>query len=244
MSFSYKQGGSEFTTTVLVTADFPIETHSNFAVAMHAYTHADAGFRAPYLNFYKSRGTQLDPTPVTLTGYELDSIGGINFGGWNGEEYAVGCGIYSQTDENWSPTAMGCHISIYCTSRGETVTPQIIQFSGLDPTDQAAGTGTIDTNIISFRPISFGGNKDANPCLVPHNTVSPTVPPWFSLEKADTSGLAGLKCLHQTHTGASDPTTSDIPAGYGARWKNTGNGEVRDWVNDGGTMKKSAAFTT
>ena len=38
-------------------------------------------------------------------------------------------------------------------------------------------------------------------------------------------------------SGASDPTTTDIPSGYGARWKNTTSGEIRDWVNDGGTIR-------
>lgn len=47
----------------------------------------------------------------------------------------------------------------------------------------------------------------------------------------------------ETLSGDTDPTTVDIPAGFGARWKNTTNGEIRDWVNDGGTMKKSAAYT-
>lgn len=60
--------------------NIPIEEHNSFAIGIDLYTHAEAGFRAPYINFYKSRGTRSSPAPVTLTGYELDSIGGINFG--------------------------------------------------------------------------------------------------------------------------------------------------------------------
>jgi len=44
-------------------------------------------------------------------------------------------------------------------------------------------------------------------------------------------------------SGAADPTTADIPAGYRQTWKNTTSGETRDWINDAGTMKKSAAYT-
>lgn len=41
-------------------------------------------------------------------------------------------------------------------------------------------------------------------------------------------------------TGASDPTSTEIPNGKFTMWKNTSSGEIRMWVNDGGTMKKSA----
>lgn len=44
-------------------------------------------------------------------------------------------------------------------------------------------------------------------------------------------------------SGSSDPTTSIVPNGHRITWKNTTNGEVRDWYNDNGTMKKSAAYT-
>lgn len=39
-------------------------------------------------------------------------------------------------------------------------------------------------------------------------------------------------------TKAGDPTTSDIPAGQWAIYKNTTSGLVYLWVNDGGTLKK------
>lgn len=44
-------------------------------------------------------------------------------------------------------------------------------------------------------------------------------------------------------SGSADPTTSNFASGFGGWWKNTTNGEIRFWVNDGGTMKKSAALT-
>jgi hypothetical protein len=42
---------------------------------------------------------------------------------------------------------------------------------------------------------------------------------------------------------SADPSTIDIPAGSNRIVKNTTSGEVRDWVNDGGVMKKSSVYT-
>jgi len=39
---------------------------------------------------------------------------------------------------------------------------------------------------------------------------------------------------------SADPTTSDIPAGMNAVWKNTTSGTIKLWTNDGGTMKSVA----
>lgn len=44
-------------------------------------------------------------------------------------------------------------------------------------------------------------------------------------------------------SGSADPTISDLDAGTSSVWKNTTSGEIRTWVNDGGVMKSSAAFT-
>lgn len=41
---------------------------------------------------------------------------------------------------------------------------------------------------------------------------------------------------------AANPTTLDIPAGSHRVVKNTTSGEIRNWVNDGGVMKSSAAY--
>lgn len=160
------------------------ENHSAFAQGSDLYTHNDAGFRAPYINFYKSRGTQLAPTPVTFTGYELDSIGGINFGGWDGSAYFSGsAAIYTQSDEDWTPTSHGGHLSIYGTFSGGGNTKQIMQFGGKDST----GTGSPDGNIISFRPISFGGNTSSYPAV-----YSSASPPVLQVRTADNGGDAAL----------------------------------------------------
>lgn len=41
---------------------------------------------------------------------------------------------------------------------------------------------------------------------------------------------------------ATDPTTSDIPMDGIGLWKNTTNGQIALWVNDGGTMTRIFSF--
>ena len=161
----------------------PIEEHNSFAIGIDLYTHAEAGFRAPYINFYKSRGTRSAPTPVTLTGYELDSIGGINFGGYDGASYFAGsAAIYTQSDEDWTPTSHGGHISIYGTNNGPLGhTQQLIQFGGIDP------NGRGDGNIISYRPLTFNGNSSSNPGIFPTSN-----PAKLAVRTADNLGDAAL----------------------------------------------------
>lgn len=70
-----------------------------------------------------------------------------------------------------------------------------------------------------------------------------------AIETVDSAGTAGFSVLpdgstrHRMNSGSADPTTSNYASGIGGWWKNTTNGEIRFWVNDGGTMKKSAALT-
>ena len=45
------------------------------------------------------------------------------------------------------------------------------------------------------------------------------------------------------YSGSSDPALSEVPENQWIVYKNTTSGEVRIWVNDGGSLKKSAAFT-
>ncbi len=174
------------------------ENHSAFAQASDLYTHADAGFRAPYINFYKSRGTQLAPTPVTFTGYELDSIGGMNFGGWDGSKYFAGsAAIYTQSDEDWTPLSHGGHISIYGTSVDGGNTKQIAQFGGRGPNGEA------NSNIIFYRGLAFGGAQNGNPVLNPTSN-----PPVIHVQTADGSGDATLSAGSLVETTSHTPATA------------------------------------
>jgi hypothetical protein len=53
------------------------------------------------------------------------------------------------------------------------------------------------------------------------------------------TGIA-RSCEVTFYTNASDPTSSDITAGYFSVWKNSGTGTIKLWANDGGTMKSVA----
>lgn len=177
---------------------YPFETHSTFANSQNLYTHADAQFRAPYINFYKSKGTQAAPTALTETGYELDSIGGVNFGGWDGTLYYNGAAsILTQVDENWDATHHGAHLSIYGAAPGSATVAQIMQFGGYDPTGlNTPGNLGIATNIISYRPLAFNGNRSTNPALIPASS-----PATIKVRAADDSADAALTVGNLTASG-------------------------------------------
>lgn len=236
----------------------PIETHSNYALGIDLYTHADAGFRAPYINYYKSRGSQGLPTAVTLTAYEQDSIGGINFGGYDGSQYFQGAAsIFTQVSKNWSPTSHGAFISIYGTRTAAGALPQqIIQFGGCDPTDLNAGGSTDDFNIISYRPVSFGGNKAANP-IINYTLGSLGVPAKFNLKVADDSDYAdvaaGALTLSRGLTAGAATFSGNVNLPVGANlstWERitSNNGFCSPafgpgfWADTNGVSLKSAAY--
>ena len=45
------------------------------------------------------------------------------------------------------------------------------------------------------------------------------------------------------YEGVSDPVLSEVPENQWIMYRNTTTGELRMWVNDNGTLKKSAALT-
>lgn len=61
-------------------------------------------------------------------------------------------------------------------------------------------------------------------------------PVWYKL-------FHGLANRHNLYYGIANPVVSEVPQGQMILYKNTALNEIRWWVNDNGTMKKSAAFT-
>lgn len=190
-----------------------LEIHNKYAVGIDLYTHEDAQFRAPFINFYKSRGTQASPTAVQSTGYELDSIGGINFGGWNGEAYAVSAAIYSQSDENWTYVGgnrSAGHLSIYGTQIGADDLRQFVQFGGLDGTDlDAQNRSGVTGNIVFYTGLSFNGNQTGNPALLPSSN-----PAVLHVRTANDTGDAGLTAGSITTSGKIGVSTSTPVANF------------------------------
>lgn len=67
----------------------------------------------------------------------------------------------------------------------------------------------------------------------------------YHVSSAEASTLTDLNTdkVIPLRSGAADPTTSDVASGKCVVYKNTSSGEIRLWVNDSGSMKKSAALT-
>jgi hypothetical protein len=180
-----------------------LEVHNNYANGIDLYTHSDQDWRAPYINLYKTRGTQTGPTPVMFTGYEMDSIGGINFGGWDGSKYYQAAAILTQTDEDWNDTHHGGHISIYGTNPGGH-TQQLAQFGGVD------GNGNpYPGNIIFYRPLTWGNNSNNNVGLFPVGSER-TLKVRTADDSADATLTAGsfIESTSHTPSSASDTCTT------------------------------------
>lgn len=159
--------------------------------AINMYGHSDSNYCAPYIDFFMARGTQVAPQAVTRTGYEMDSIGGINFGGFDGSIYYDGAvGLYTQVSSNWTPTNHGACLSIYGTDIGQVTQNQLAQFGGPDPNDVG------DRNIIFQRPLNFFGNQPQYPGLFP--VASPAL---IAFRCADNSADASISAKDVTLSG-------------------------------------------
>jgi hypothetical protein len=64
------------------------------------------------------------------------------------------------------------------------------------------------------------------------------------LQISDAGAITASGAIQETPTqSALDPTTTNIPSGKRQGWYNSTLAEFRDWVNIGGTLLKSAAYT-
>jgi hypothetical protein len=175
-----------------------LENHSAFAQGADFYTHADEQFRAPFINLYRSRGTRSSRAPLLYTGYELDAMGGLEFGGWDGSQYVQAAAAYATSDENWSPTNHGGHLSIYGIDVGSgLLSRQIAQFGGKGPNGEA------NRSIIFYRGLSFLGGQSGEPALNP--TANP---PALHVQKADGSGDAAFSAASIAVTTSHTPATA------------------------------------
>jgi len=67
-----------------------------------------------------------------------------------------------------------------------------------------------------------------------------------SAEAAKVTALPAIStlALNTNFSKAGSPTTTDIPAGTWAIYKDTTSGDIRVWTNDGGTMKSTPLAVT
>jgi hypothetical protein len=97
-----------------------IDVHSSFGIGATFYTHADPGFRAPQVTFFRSRGTQTSPSTV-IAGIPILTIVG---GGYDGNQshdipgYAQPALMAVNAEEDFSPSANGAYWTFQCTQPG------------------------------------------------------------------------------------------------------------------------------
>lgn len=95
----------------------------------------------------------------------------------------------------------------------------------------------VNTGAISvlWSNINFAGSSLSDLATRSHNVLQ-------SIQGGVTGEFYHLSSVQHARatsilTKAGDPNTTDIPASQWAIYKNTASGNVRLWVNDGGTMK-------
>jgi hypothetical protein len=99
-----------------------IDIHSGWGIGMSIYTHADPGFRAPQITFYRSGGTQASPTPV-LAGHVLASIVGAGYDGNMQHDipgYAQPALIDIIASEDYDSTHNGAYYAFLAIAPGST----------------------------------------------------------------------------------------------------------------------------
>lgn len=105
----------------------------------------------------------------------------------------------------------------------------------------AGGFNTLTVPVL----LQLGGTTSSYPAIKRSGTTT-------AFRLADDSADGPISCAAITASGAIqetptqsalDPTTTNIPSGKRMGWYNSTLSEFRDWVNIGGTLLKSAAYT-
>ena len=133
------------------TLGLPVELHSSYANGIDLYTHAAQGFRGPYQEFFKSRGTQSSPAAVQTN----DALGGINFGGYDGTAYGVGISIVASAQENWTSSAHGSYLKFYVTPNGSTNVTSPLELHSDLTMIQLLDIGATDLGLSRLGPASL-----------------------------------------------------------------------------------------
>lgn len=211
-------------------------------------------------NYYGAWTTPADSSAIAFIGSatKFYASGNIMGGGNAWEAYdgvANNCefGIYIS-----NPAAMTYQIgrntviSINPTNnvdRAETFGPQFLVRSRTDEDQNLLIQGQVSVT----GAMSIAGVNKANNANIPleyratkHHFVGPLEPVTTNTEGLGTASKMWLRVASTDYlfrSAADDPVAADLPATGFIVWKNTNLNEVRVWVNDAGTLKKSAAFT-
>jgi hypothetical protein len=138
-------------------------------------------------------------------------------------------------------------VDIYMTGRsltwgtansGEVRLKQFSAFSSrLNVVDAASDSNHSD---IGLRRVIYGGNPSTTTCMIKNTSGTMNLRLGDDSADCDITAARGFfsgAITHGFQSLAANPTISDIASNSARLVKNTTNGEVRLWVNDGGTMK-------
>ena len=105
---------------------------------------------------------------------------------------------------------------------------------------KSAGAINVNTNGTGYGAFAFGSNGylDADQLTIRSNNQVST-----RLVVSSSSITSTIPLAWTPQQSSLDPTTIDIPSGRRVSWYNSTLAEFRDWVNIGGTLLKSAAYT-
>jgi len=141
----------------------PVEIHSSYALGIDMYTSAAAGFRAPVLGFFKSRGTQFAPTGIS----NGDELGYINFSGVDsgGGNYATGGSIVSQSSVTWTPSDHSSEIIFSTAPAGSTAVGEVFRMgSNADAGDATANISYLNLIVSNNLVLGWSAtNGDGSP---------------------------------------------------------------------------------
>jgi hypothetical protein len=138
-----------------------LEIHNIFSAGIQLFTHSNSNFRAPSITLNRSEGTQVTPTILT----NGDSLGYIEFAGFHDGMYDNNAFLMQVlATENWTSSAQGCRLDIYCTPNGQPTSNNI---KAMTIGGDAIGTVTVGRNL------SVGGNSAGGGLILPLSS-SPT----------------------------------------------------------------------
>ncbi len=109
----------------------------------------------------------------------------------------------------------------------------------LQPIWNQTGTSIAPVYGILYNPTitSITGNHIAAQFKSGRLVVGSSVPNTRDLVQVEGSMLS------KPHVASANPTTTDLPSGYGIWWKNSTSGLTQFWYNDGGTLISSVALS-
>lgn len=202
--------------------DVPLELHSNFANSVYAYVHANAGFRAANVTFYRSRGTQAAPTAVQA-GDVIFYFQGTGYSDATADYNVGGGGFIVKAQEAFTTGATGKTIISIGTAIAQSGGSSQVVFD-----DDTGCTG-----------IGAGAQLDANLRV----TLGPGTVGWNADNTHDLGALTGYRPKNvYVGTKVAVPTLALTPVAFASLPSPPSEGMLA-WVNNSTTSTKGATIS-